>query len=195
MLLCWKQCWTIWASSTWNGGRLLVLGLSSKDTPKRQLCPAVPFRAWLSLLGAGWKSSNRLHADTCREAHRLIISLLYLQLMLGCKQSETYPWVGSAKEPGTGLTLTMEKVASEEAGFDQSSELLQVPLWILLFQIPFLIISVDCPWIYLASFRRWITHHVASLEQHVPLWVKTAELSSVSLSTTETTSVMFSLDK
>lgn len=119
--------------------------------------------------GIGCQSSDTLHGRPCRKACSLVISLLCLQLKLIYEHRETYPWTGSAKGLGTGLTLTMEKVTSNEAGFSQSSELLQIPLQTLLLQSPFLCRSTDPPQIHLASSRRWITWQVTPPEQHVSL--------------------------
>lgn len=144
--------------------------LSSKDTLKRRLVCCCPW-GWCGFLywGIGCQSSDRLHGRVCRKARSLVTSLLCLQLKLIYEHRETYPQTGSAKGLGTGLTLTMEKVTSNEAGFSQSSELLQIPLQTLLLQSPCLCRSTDPPQINLASFRRWFTWQVAPLEQHVSL--------------------------
>lgn len=160
---------------------------------QQQRCPAVPGKAWLSLLGAGCKSSNRLHTGMCREAHRLVISLLCLQLTLGCEHSETYPWAGYGKGPGTGLTLTMEKMLPKRQDLINPQSSCKAHCKYYYSKFP------SCSYQWTVPGYTWPPvegDHTAggSAGTARPTLSKEQNLV-VSSSTAERTSVMFSLDK
>lgn len=122
-----------------------------------------------------------------------VISLLCLQLTLGCEHSETYPWEGYGKGPGTDLTLTMEKMLPKRQDLINPQSSCKAHCKYYYSKFP------SCSYQWTVPGYTWPPvegDHTASGSAGTACPTLSKEQNLVvSSSTAERTSVMFSLDK